>query len=78
MRVEVIIKIHHKGGAQAMEKNMSTIDRGLRVVLALIFLYLAFTKGGAWWILGIVGIVFIGTSVMGFCPLYRVIGMKTG
>ncbi|MEN3027972.1 MAG: DUF2892 domain-containing protein [Aquificaceae bacterium] len=60
-----------------MEKNMSNLDRIIRVVLAIVFLYLAFTKGGAWWVLGIAGIVLLGTSAIGFCPLYRVIGMKT-
>ncbi len=61
-----------------MEKNMATWDRAIRIVLGLVFLYLAFTKGGIFWILGIVGIVFIGTSAIGFCPLYRVVGIRTG
>jgi hypothetical protein len=61
-----------------MEKNMAGWDRAVRIVLGIIFLYLAITKGGAWWILGIIGIVFIGTSAVGFCPLYRVVGFKTG
>lgn len=61
-----------------MEKNMAVWDRAVRFILGLVFLYLAFTKGGTWWILGILGIVFIGTSAIGFCPLYRVVGIKTG
>ncbi|MGB9873369.1 MAG: YgaP family membrane protein [Hydrogenobacter sp.] len=61
-----------------MEKNMAGWDRALRVVLGIIFLYLAIKNGGAWWILGIIGIVFIGTSAVGFCPLYKVVGFKTG
>ncbi len=61
-----------------MEKNMATWDRAIRVILGIIFLYLAFTKGGAFWILGIIGIVFIGTAVVSFCPLYKLIGIRTG
>ncbi len=61
-----------------MEKNMATWDRAIRVILALVFLYLAFTKGGAFWILGIVGLVFIATSAIGFCPLYKVVNFRTG
>ncbi len=61
-----------------MEKNMAGWDRAIRIVLGIIFLILAFTKGGMWWILGIIGIVFIGTSAIGFCPLYRVVGIRTG
>lgn len=61
-----------------MEKNMATWDRAIRVVVGVILLYLAFSNGGLWWIGGIIGIVFIGTAVAGVCPLYRVIGIKTG
>ncbi|NPB08103.1 MAG: DUF2892 domain-containing protein [Aquificae bacterium] len=61
-----------------MEKNMALWDRVLRVVLAVIFLYFAFTYGGAAWILGIIGIVFLITAAIGFCPLYKVVGFKTG
>lgn len=60
-----------------MEKNMGTIDRIVRIVLGIVFVFLAFQNGGAWWILGILGIVFIATSVIGFCPLYVPLGIKT-
>jgi len=60
-----------------MEKNMASWDRIIRIILAIAFLYMAYQNGGAWWILGIIGIVFIITSVVGFCPLYKVVGLKT-
>lgn len=60
-----------------MEKNMAAWDRAIRIILAIIFIVLAVQNGGAWWILGIIGIVFIITSVVGFCPLYKVVGFKT-
>ncbi len=61
-----------------MEKNLASWDRAVRVILGIVFLYLAFTKGGLYWILGIIGLVLIGTSIIGYCPLYKVIGFKTG
>ncbi|NPA33172.1 MAG: DUF2892 domain-containing protein [Aquificae bacterium] len=61
-----------------MEKNMATWDRVIRVILGIIFIYLALTKGGAFWILGLIGIVFIVTSAIGFCPLYKILGIRTG
>ncbi|RUM28042.1 MAG: DUF2892 domain-containing protein [Aquifex sp.] len=61
-----------------MEKNMALWDRIVRVILAIIFLYLAITNGGAYWILGIIGIIFLVTSAIGFCPLYKVVGFRTG
>ncbi len=60
-----------------MEKNMALWDRIIRVILGIIFIVLAVQKGGAWWILGILGIIFIITSVVGFCPVYKVVGLKT-
>jgi len=61
-----------------VEKNMGTWDRVLRVVLAVIFLYLALTQGGPFWILALLAVVFIVTAAIGFCPLYKVFGIKTG
>ena len=56
-----------------MNKNMGNIDRGIRVLAAIIFavLYFSGTVGGT---LGIVllvlGAVFLLTSLVSFCPLY--------
>ncbi|HIQ48531.1 MAG TPA: DUF2892 domain-containing protein [Aquifex aeolicus] len=61
-----------------MEKNMALWDRIVRVILAIIFLYLAITNGGVFWVLGIIGIIFLATSAIGFCPLYKVVGFRTG
>lgn len=61
-----------------MEKNMALWDRVVRIIIAIIFLWLAITNGGWYWILGVIGIVFIVTSAIGFCPLYKVLGFKTG
>jgi len=40
-----------QGGANH-GKNMASWDRAIRIVLGIIFLIIAFTKGGMWWILG--------------------------
>jgi len=60
-----------------MKKNMGTVDRIIRVILAVIFIVLAVKNGGAWWILGVLGVVFLFTSIVGFCPLYVPLGIKT-
>ena len=61
-----------------MEKNMALWDRIVRVILAIVFLYLAIQYGGWFWVLGILGIIFIVTSAIGFCPLYKIFGIRTG
>ena len=63
-----------------MKQNMGTIDRVIRTVLALVVAILYFTKnisGLAAIILGIFAIVFLLTSIVGFCPLYTVLGIRT-
>jgi Na+(H+)/acetate symporter ActP len=56
-----------------MKKNMGTVDRTLRLLIALVIvvLYLANQiTGTAAIILGIFAVVFLLTSAMAFCPLY--------
>lgn len=56
-----------------MKSNMGSTDRIIRVVLAVVVAILYFTNlisGTAAIILGILAIVFLFTSVVGFCPLY--------
>jgi hypothetical protein len=56
-----------------MKKNMGTIDRIIRILLASVVIILYITgsiTGFAAIILGILAIVFIITSMIGFCPLY--------
>lgn len=59
--------------------NESGLDRIIRVVLgaALVvggFFYVGGTLGI---ILGIVGLVFVVTGAIGFCPIYAVTGLRT-
>lgn len=64
-----------------MKQNMGTIDRGIRTSLALVVAILYFTEnlsGLAAIILGAsFAIVFLLTSIIGFCPLYTALGIRT-
>ncbi len=63
-----------------MKQNMGTIDRVIRVILAILVLvlYLAGSiSGTAAIILGIFAVIFFLTSVIGFCPLYGLLGIST-
>lgn len=63
-----------------MKKNMSSIDRIIRVILAVVMGILYFT-GTVTGTLGIVmlvlGGVFVLTSLISFCPLYAIFGIST-
>lgn len=63
-----------------MAKNMNTIDRGIRIILAVILGYLIYngTLAGTWaWVLGILAVIFLVTSIFGICPTYKILGMST-
>jgi hypothetical protein len=63
-----------------MTANMGTIDRVVRVVVALVVAGLILTgvvQGVLAIILGVLATVFVLTSVISFCPLYRPFGIST-
>jgi hypothetical protein len=56
-----------------MKRNLSDIDRIVRVALAAIFAYLYFggiVTGSLGIVLIVLGAVFLLTAVIAFCPLY--------
>ena len=58
-----------------MMTNESTIDRALRVVLGIVLLSLVVVGPHTMW--GLIGLVPLLTGLVGFCPLYRLLGMST-
>ncbi|HVU04976.1 MAG TPA: DUF2892 domain-containing protein [Polyangiaceae bacterium] len=58
-----------------MQSNEGTADRVLRVVVGLILLSLVFTGPKTAW--GYLGAIPLLTGLVGYCPLYRVLGMST-
>jgi hypothetical protein len=59
----------------AMKRNEGTLDRTVRILLGLALLALVFVGPKSW--LGLVGLVPLATGLVGFCPLYRLIGVRT-
>ena len=63
-----------------MKTNMGPIDRAVRVVLGLILIAFAIPIGvpaTEWGWIGWIGIVPILTALVGFCPLYALLGIST-
>lgn len=58
-----------------MMKNEGKIDRTLRVLVGLALLSLVFVGPQSLW--GLVGLIPLLTGLVGFCPLYRVLGLNT-
>ena len=64
-----------------MKKNMGTIDKVIRILVAVVFVALYFTQvvtGTVGIILLVLAVVFALTSFISFCPLYWPFGINTG
>jgi hypothetical protein len=64
-----------------MKTNMGTIDRGGRLVIAAVLAFLALgtgmLSGVLFWLALVVAGVFTLTALVGNCPLYSIVGLKT-
>ena len=63
-----------------MKKNMGTVDKTIRILVAAIIAILYFTKvieGTLGIVLLVLAVVFVVTSFISFCPLYTFIGLNT-
>jgi hypothetical protein len=60
-------------------RNLNTLDRLLRALLGVVLLELAFFWLGSRWQIAayVAGAIMLSTSLMSFCPLYRVFGIST-
>jgi len=63
-----------------MKKNMGTIDKAIRILVAVVIAVLYFThvvSGTLGIILLVLAGVFVLTSLVSFCPLYTLVGLST-
>ena len=62
-----------------MKTNVGMFDRIVRVALAAAAFWLFFTGERPNWEYGVLvaGAILALTAVTGFCPLYRLVGLKT-
>ena len=57
--------------------NVGNTDRIIRVIIGLGLLSLLIILDGNMRYLGLLGLIPIITAIIGFCPLYKLIGVKT-
>jgi hypothetical protein len=63
-----------------MKKNVGNADRVIRLILAAVLAVLYFTgtlPGTLGLVLLVLAIVFAVTSLVGFCPIYSLVGLNT-
>lgn len=58
-----------------MKRNVGKADRMIRLIGgAALVAAAAFGVIGVW---GYIGLIFVATAFMNFCPLYKIVGFKT-
>ncbi len=58
-----------------MTRNLGQFDRIARFVLGALLIVLSATGTIGIW--GYLGVIFVGTAFINFCPVYRIFGLKT-
>lgn len=63
-----------------MKKNMGSFDRTIRLIIAIVLIFLnlegVFT-GTPGVILMVVSVILLFTSIFGICPLYSLLGIRS-
>ncbi|WP_426429618.1 YgaP family membrane protein [Winogradskyella sp. HB-48] len=63
-----------------MKKNMGSLDKGIRIVIAItiaLLSYFGIIEGTLAYVLMALAIIFLLTSFISFCPLYLPFGWNT-
>lgn len=67
-----------------MDANVGSADRVVRFIAGALLVALPFLLSGGVWdltatkvLMPVVGAILIGTAFMRFCPLYRLVGLRT-
>lgn len=71
----VALGVKFKKEGFKMPRNEGTTDRVLRVILGLALLSLVFVGPQSMW--GLIGLVPLVTGLVGSCPVYTVLGIRT-
>ena len=58
-----------------MQANVGSIDRALRIVVGLGLISIVFVGPQTPW--GWIGIIPLATALIGWCPLYRILGISS-
>jgi hypothetical protein len=60
-----------------MNLNVGNTDKVIRIIVGVCILSLLFLLKGDARLLGLIGIVPLATGLVGYCPLYSMLGLNT-
>lgn len=72
---QMMAMLYNAAKENIMRHNEGSLDRALRVIVGIALIAMVFVGPKAAW--GWIGIVPLLTGLVGFCPLYRLVGMST-
>lgn len=58
-----------------MNANVGTVDKVVRIIIGVLLISLVFVGPQTPW--GWIGIIPIATALVGWCPLYKILGVST-
>jgi len=58
-----------------MKTNVGATDKTIRIVIGVVFIILA-VLSKSWWLV-IIGLLPLITGLIGYCPLYTLLGIST-
>jgi hypothetical protein len=58
-----------------MQSNVGNLDRILRIIVGIVLIALVFVGPKTAW--GWIGVIPLATAFIGFCPAYRLLGIRT-
>jgi hypothetical protein len=73
----ISLKINERG---FMAQNESSVDRGVRIILGLVALWIgsSILKNDIWGIVvDVISLILLITGMIGFCPLYKLFRIDT-
>lgn len=56
-------------------RNVGTVDRVIRIVIGIALIAIVFAGPRSAW--GWIGVIPLATAFIGWCPLYRIVGLRT-
>lgn len=60
-----------------MKMNIGSMDKIIRILVGIFFVSMFFWVDSSLKYVGVVGLVLLVTSFVGFCPLYSFLGINT-
>ena len=61
-----------------MIKNVGDKEKMIRIIAGAVLLLLFLIIGsGIRWLFALLGVVALATGILGFCPIYKLLGMNT-